>query len=509
MRISKRAFTLIELIVVISIIAIMASVASLTIVKWLSASRDVARQSNLEVMKNWLEMSLVKKSKLPFPDDYISIAVSWDVVGYQWYFWSWVAGKLTSLEDAPIDGIDKDFFTYYVDESRKKFQLMAYLEDVTAHQNNKNVYAVDYLDRYPRFVGNKLGIMLLKTTNAPLQTTANNFEFSWNVTQVVINLSNNVKFEWPWVLYYGLAQSMKHGWYDYSEPVNCPTWFIPVPWNVEFAQPGFCVAKYEMKFVSTSGKTQNANRKTWQRIWTNNIIISKPETEPIANLTQQEAIDACKSMWEGYHMITNNEWMAIARDIENVKDNWTNWTVWDWGIFRWNTNGANWANSLWCNGWSATDFSFAAWDDDNQLSSNRDTDCNKKRQLKLSNWEIIWDLAWNVGEHVNGASSIDWTLFNIMPGDICWIRAWYSWYSNDWQSLCSYQNGYTKALFWPSWNYNANNWVWRILSDDTKPNVVFLRGGNWQDVPNAGLFTLFLDLIETDSGETAGFRCAR
>ena len=52
MYISKKAFTLIELIVVISIISIMATVATLTIVKWLGTSRDTARQSNLETMKN-------------------------------------------------------------------------------------------------------------------------------------------------------------------------------------------------------------------------------------------------------------------------------------------------------------------------------------------------------------------------------------------------------------------------------------------------------------------------
>jgi hypothetical protein len=39
-------------------------------------------------------------------------------------------------------------------------------------------------------------------------------------------------------------------------PTTCPTGFIPVPGNTDFMQPGFCVAKYEMKKVSGVATSQ-------------------------------------------------------------------------------------------------------------------------------------------------------------------------------------------------------------------------------------------------------------
>lgn len=48
---------------------------------------------------------------------------------------------------------------------------------------------------------------------------------------------------------------------------------------------------------------------------------------PIVDITQAAAIDACKSMGEGYHLITNNEWMTIARNIEATSQNWSSGTV--------------------------------------------------------------------------------------------------------------------------------------------------------------------------------------
>lgn len=56
-------------------------------------------------------------------------------------------------------------------------------------------------------------------------------------------------------------------------------------------------------------------------------IVSMPGKYPIAEINQAEAIDACMSMGNGYHLITNDEWMTIARNIEANPSNWSSGTV--------------------------------------------------------------------------------------------------------------------------------------------------------------------------------------
>jgi len=71
--------------------------------------------------------------------------------------------------------------------------------------------------------------------------------------------------------------------------------------------------------------------------WTK-IPISMPWRLPIADITQLQAISACQSMWAWYHLITNNEWMSIARNIEQQPVNWSSWEVWNWHIYNWVSN---------------------------------------------------------------------------------------------------------------------------------------------------------------------------
>jgi len=48
---------------------------------------------------------------------------------------------------------------------------------------------------------------------------------------------------------------------------------------------------------------------------------------PITRLNQATAIRACQQMGSGYHLITNNEYMTIARNIEQQGENRTGGVV--------------------------------------------------------------------------------------------------------------------------------------------------------------------------------------
>lgn len=109
---------------------------------------------------------------------------------------------------------------------------------------------------------------------------------------------------------------------------------------------------------------------TWNNVWTTTynasmVAESRSSWTPWVSITQPQAITECNSLWAWYHLITNNEWMTIARNIEANSQNWANWTVgslvsaW-WWLYRWNVNlndsascGAN-TPAQFCNTWSIT-----------------------------------------------------------------------------------------------------------------------------------------------------------
>ncbi len=82
-----KAFTLVELIVVITILAILWTIAFISI-SWYSAqSRDSVRISDVSNMKTSLELFHLNAGKYPLPDNNQIVSYSWDILWYQWTFW--------------------------------------------------------------------------------------------------------------------------------------------------------------------------------------------------------------------------------------------------------------------------------------------------------------------------------------------------------------------------------------------------------------------------------------
>lgn len=166
--------------------------------------------------------------------------------------------------------------------------------------------------------------------------------------------------------------------------------------------------------------------------------------------------------------------MTVARNAESVAANWSGGSVGNGGMFRGNT-GVD--DVLGCND-AGTDFVAAASADNAALSSSRSS-CADKRQLKLTNGEIIWDLAGNVWEHVNGANTLDGSNYNTMNGNVCGADGWYSFHNNDGLAACSFNSPtYTYAKYGPATaNMNASNGMGRIYSYPTGGSNRVLRRG--------------------------------
>ncbi len=523
-------FTIVELIVVITILAILWTIWFVSYVSHISTSRDATRISQIQIINQALVWEW--KWKIPLPDDNVIVYASWVIIWYQWYAWKNILSDIW-INNWWKDPSDNSYYTYFTDVKQKYVQVLSFLEKSDSWEVSYNRFitkanAVDNSKKYPITYWEKLWVMVQSGAKIPIQEISAIIK-SWldvvtTTWSYIAYFSQNKYISWSWKVLQKIQQSIAHGWVWLWAPKKCPDWFIKVPWNIDFNQPGFCVMKYEATYEDAT--TPNSSL-WWVDFNTTKFIawkipVSKPWLYSIADITQQQAIDSCKSMWDWYHLITNDEWMTVARNIEQV---WTNWSwneVGSWWIFRWITNEANSTTSLGCqksnSNWSwvrphlATSLNF----DTTKFGSNKWSDCDSKRQHILLNWNIIWDLSWGVREHVNWVNNINetWTNFSKMQWNVCWtnaVRHSFAWTDLQWFVFCNFASPYSYASMWPKTsNMNANNGIGRIFSLSSWLNTrIFMRWGDWEVLQYAGIYTLSLQWGASDADRTIGFRCAK
>ncbi|EKE27875.1 MAG: hypothetical protein ACD_3C00141G0002 [uncultured bacterium (gcode 4)] len=522
------AFTLVELIVVIVILAILATIAFLSFSSHSVSARDSTRLSDMSNISKWLSVFKATAWTYPKPDSNVPITLSGTVIWYQWYAWASVLNmvKMSNGWKDPLD--TSTYYTYSTDSAQTKFQLLGFLEDgnnATVSLNpiwGWDANALDYKNRFIVTRGDALGILLQSWSMIPVQEAWLQVELNNNNTYAV-SFSSNEKVTMSWSSLQQLQISyINWAWLTWS-PKSCPQWFIPVNGNAEFKQAGFCVAKYEMKanwwepwhfswsstFISTWTDMCNWNSLCWNWDWLVEQIDFPAEWRiqssanwfPITYVLQEAAIQACKNLWNWYHLINNNEWMTIARDIENQSVNWNSWIIGSWGVYKWVTNSL--VDPLWFK--SLHRVSEWTYDEIN-LSTPRED--NARRQLKLSNWFIIHDFSWNVWEHVNKANNISWEWFNSWTTSIWTSSGWLTWTGITINS--EEKKNYYSANLSYEWG-----WLWNIHYPLWVENDIFLRWWwAWSDY-NAWIYALTLawdkisDNLWAPNRTFVWFRCAR
>ena len=110
-----KAFTLVELIIVITILAILATIWFMSFQSYTADARDWKRKSDLWELRSWLEVYQAKNATLPNPDNYVTI--TW--ISYQWYAWTNVLSKLRAW-DSFQDPTDKQYYTYSTNLTKDK-----------------------------------------------------------------------------------------------------------------------------------------------------------------------------------------------------------------------------------------------------------------------------------------------------------------------------------------------------------------------------------------------------
>ncbi len=178
-----KAFTLVELVVVVSIVWILSTIWFLTLGWYLESSRDTARKTGMKDISKWLNLYFIKNWEVLAPTDAVEITANGKLIGYQWLAWANI------LEDIELTNGWKDpetnlYYTYSTDATFSKFQLLWYLEWNDLSYIRDNTYANILSERNAYTVWDEVWIFLNSITN-------NSIHYDWPLD--IVNTTDDYK----------------------------------------------------------------------------------------------------------------------------------------------------------------------------------------------------------------------------------------------------------------------------------------------------------------------------
>ncbi len=194
-----------------------------------------------------------------------------------------------------------------------------------------------------------------------------------------------------------------------AKPV-CPQGFIPVPGDSYSGTQDFCVSKYHMKPTKiTDGTLIDGIGLGHNSAY---FAQSRMTNLPWTGFNFNRAWAACDSLnasgITGYHLITNPEWMTIAKEIEEAVGNWSSGVVGSGHIPTGHSDGEEFGGQTFLAASTDNDGCFGTG---NLCNGGNPNEFYQKRTFNLSNGEIIWDMAGNVNSWVSpdlAGSSFDY-----------------------------------------------------------------------------------------------------
>jgi hypothetical protein len=332
---------------------------------------------------------------------------------------------------------------------------------------------------------------------------------------------------------------------------QCPAGYILVPGSSLYGTPDFCAMKYDAKAALTSAPTvglqpkpgdpcsgesspghpygvyKNSGKGCAATSQNGKVVVSVPSGFPITYVPETgNGADNAKTYCAnaGGHLITNPEWMTIARNVEQVPANWCSPNGTGCGAQP-GTSGkilaSGHSNAL-------PNAALVASADDAQAcfgtATNGSDTCggpnSEKRTLTLGNNEVIWDFAGNVWQWVDGTVQRRDEPQSVSAGklDTGWLSSEFAPGGSGALASVITGNGSGPSLGYNSFRpsnptWNSANGVGRMFhyssANDTSTTVyTFIRGGQWNHGAVDGAFSMHLTPIPTTMNiDDVGFRC--
>ena len=338
-----KAFTLVELIVVITILAILWTIAFISLQWYSKDARDSTRLADLKSIEKALEFQLLKGSKIPQPDDFVEITASWTIISYQWYAWDGVLWKI-SVHWKGKDPLDDIYYTYLTDTNFSNYQLMWFLEwwELISYNNSilNQTKAVNYSERHPLVRWKPLWIIVNSTTKEPIQVTWTGIDIVTEIDEYELYLWNNDSITWTgWSLKAAqLNASCKRikdinlNSIDWVYSIN-PTWTwafeVYCDMTTDWGWWTLYTAKAKYGFPNTwyLSVNETLNNTNYDYIRWNYVSPSWTELPLIYKIFNQEEWNFILKNWQ---RILNETWIDSSLHYSTSQDFANAFEIWEW-----------------------------------------------------------------------------------------------------------------------------------------------------------------------------------
>lgn len=119
----KKAFTLLELVVVLTIVSVLSVVGLASYSSYAISSRDSARVMDLKNITKTLEYYAIEHNNYPLPTDSVAVTFAWVTIWDQWTIGQSVQEKLQRLTSIPVDPLTGNQYAYSVTQDKMHYQL--------------------------------------------------------------------------------------------------------------------------------------------------------------------------------------------------------------------------------------------------------------------------------------------------------------------------------------------------------------------------------------------------
>lgn len=128
MLLKTKAFTLVELIVVITVLAILATIWFFSLFGYQITARDAVRVSDVQNLTKIVELYRLEKGVFPEVSNPVEVSFSGSVIWKQWHFWEDTRSYARRISEVPIDPLTFSNYAYSTTQSTGEYQIGAIVE---------------------------------------------------------------------------------------------------------------------------------------------------------------------------------------------------------------------------------------------------------------------------------------------------------------------------------------------------------------------------------------------
>jgi hypothetical protein len=272
---------------------------------------------------------------------------------------------------------------------------------------------------------------------------------------------------------------------------DCPDGFVRISGSDELGTTDFCAMRFEAKARSlANGAIAPAGCDegcTPNSLITTHAPASVAEGHPWVQIDAVQAQLRCRSLGEGFDVMSNLEWMTIARRAELAGDNWSGGAPGAGRLVEGSTDGSG--------SGGVTDPNDPYSDTGNSAGDPVGMGWEQRRTLALGDGVVIWDLAGNLQEW------IDWTQGGPMDGapTPC---------AGNELPMFSCPGIVADQFDSSTGTYDSTHGVGKVIGGDGDATR---RGGQRTDLSLgiAGIYGLNMNRFTTDVFPGTSFRCVR